>query len=92
LERGIEEIHSVQRSQAFQVEKNHRDAQNEGRVNHKEESTASSSMLLRLSAFFLRFGAAGPSSTTYDTNKAQLESFNSTAIIVIIGLYLFGIL
>lgn len=54
----------------------------------KEESTASSSMLLRLSAFFLRFGAAGPSSTTYDTNKAQLESFNSTAIIVIIGVFI----
>ncbi|MBP1991218.1 MMPL family transporter [Paenibacillus eucommiae] len=34
------------------------------------------------------FGAAGPSSTTYDTNKAQIKSFNSTAIIVIIGVFL----
>jgi RND superfamily putative drug exporter len=33
-------------------------------------------------------GAAGPSSTTYDTNKAQLKSFNSTAIIVIIGVFI----
>ncbi|MDF2645580.1 MAG: hypothetical protein K0Q73_1385, partial [Paenibacillus sp.] len=35
-----------------------------------------------------KVGAAGPSSTTYDTNKAQLESFNSTAIIVIIGVFI----
>ncbi|KRF29373.1 MMPL family transporter [Paenibacillus sp. Soil787] len=35
-----------------------------------------------------KFGAAGPSSTTYDTNKAQLKSFNSTAIIVIIGVFI----
>ncbi|GIP46198.1 membrane protein [Paenibacillus sp. J45TS6] len=34
------------------------------------------------------FGAAGPSSTTYDTNKVQLESFNGTAVIVIIGVFL----
>ncbi|WP_211748469.1 MMPL family transporter [Paenibacillus sp. Marseille-Q4541] len=34
------------------------------------------------------YGAAGPSSTTYDTNKVQLESFNGTAIIVIIGVFL----
>lgn len=34
------------------------------------------------------FGAAGPSSTTYDTNKAQLDSFNGTAVIVIIGVFL----
>jgi RND superfamily putative drug exporter len=35
-----------------------------------------------------KVGAAGPSSTTYDTNKAQLKSFNSTAIIVIIGVFI----
>ncbi len=34
------------------------------------------------------YGAAGPSSTTYDTNKVQLESFNGTAVIVIIGVFL----
>ncbi|MFZ3589915.1 MMPL family transporter [Bacillus sp. DJP31] len=34
------------------------------------------------------YGAAGPSSTTYDTNKVQLESFTGTAIIVIIGVFL----
>ncbi|MGG1519154.1 MMPL family transporter [Paenibacillus oryzisoli] len=33
-------------------------------------------------------GAAGPSSTTYDTNKEQLKSFNSTAVIVIIGVFI----
>ncbi|GGA05822.1 membrane protein [Paenibacillus marchantiophytorum] len=33
-------------------------------------------------------GASGPSSTTYDTNKAQLKSFNSTAIIVVIGVFI----
>ncbi|WNR44495.1 MMPL family transporter [Paenibacillus roseipurpureus] len=35
-----------------------------------------------------KVGAAGPSSTTYDTNKAQVKSFNSTAIIVIIGVFI----
>lgn len=34
------------------------------------------------------YGAAGPSSTTYDTNKVQLESFNGTAIIVIAGIFI----
>lgn len=34
------------------------------------------------------YGAAGPSSFTYDTNKAQVESFNSTAILVIIGVFI----
>lgn len=34
------------------------------------------------------YGAAGPSSFTYDTNKAQLESFNSTAILVILGVFI----
>ncbi|MDR0270393.1 MMPL family transporter [Paenibacillus sp.] len=33
------------------------------------------------------YGAAGPSSTTYDVNKEQLNSFNSTAIIVIVGVF-----
>jgi uncharacterized membrane protein YdfJ with MMPL/SSD domain len=31
------------------------------------------------------YGAAGPSSTTYDMNKAQIKSFNGTAVIVIIS-------
>lgn len=35
-----------------------------------------------------KFGAAGPSSTTYDTNAAQLESFNGTAVIVVVGVFL----
>ncbi|OPA79331.1 hypothetical protein BVG16_09600 [Paenibacillus selenitireducens] len=35
-----------------------------------------------------KFGAAGPSSTTYDTNAAQVSSFNSTAIIIIAGVFL----
>ncbi|WP_314590993.1 MMPL family transporter [Paenibacillus terrigena] len=35
-----------------------------------------------------QFGAAGPSSTTYDVNNAQVDSFNSTAIIVIVGVFL----
>ncbi|WP_226667778.1 MMPL family transporter [Metabacillus litoralis] len=34
------------------------------------------------------YGAAGPSSTTYDTNKVQVESFNGTAILVIIGVFI----
>ncbi|MCQ6560613.1 MMPL family transporter [Paenibacillus mendelii] len=34
------------------------------------------------------YGAAGPSSTTYDMNKVQSESFTGTAIIVIIGVFL----
>ncbi|PQP86565.1 hypothetical protein CPT76_30070 [Paenibacillus sp. AR247] len=34
-----------------------------------------------------KFGAAGPSSTTYDTNEAQIKSFNSTAIIVIVSVF-----
>ncbi|QJD85804.1 MMPL family transporter [Cohnella herbarum] len=34
------------------------------------------------------FGAAGPSSTTYDMNKAQIKSFNGTAIIVIVSVFL----
>ncbi|MDF2670679.1 MAG: hypothetical protein K0R67_2985 [Paenibacillus sp.] len=34
------------------------------------------------------YGAAGPSSTTYDMNKAQVASFNGTAVIVIIGVFL----
>jgi RND superfamily putative drug exporter len=34
------------------------------------------------------YGAAGPSSTTYDMNNAQLASFNSTAVIVIISVFL----
>lgn len=33
------------------------------------------------------YGAAGPSSTTYDMNKEQLKSFNSTAIIVIVSVF-----
>ncbi|ANS76222.1 hypothetical protein AWM70_17900 [Paenibacillus yonginensis] len=33
-------------------------------------------------------GATGPSSTTYDMNKAQVASFNSTAVIVIISVFL----
>lgn len=35
-----------------------------------------------------KFGAAGPSSTTYDMNNAQIKSFNSTAMIVIISVLL----
>ncbi|MFD0714718.1 MMPL family transporter [Paenibacillus sp. GCM10027626] len=35
-----------------------------------------------------QFGATGPSSTTYDTNEAQVDSFTSTAIIVIVGVFL----
>lgn len=35
-----------------------------------------------------KFGAAGPSSTTYDMNAAQVESFSSTAIIIIVGVFL----
>jgi uncharacterized membrane protein YdfJ with MMPL/SSD domain len=31
------------------------------------------------------YGAAGPSSTTYDMNKAQIKAFNGTAVIVIIS-------
>lgn len=34
------------------------------------------------------YGASGPSSTTYDMNKAQLQSFNSTAVIVIVSVFL----
>jgi uncharacterized membrane protein YdfJ with MMPL/SSD domain len=34
------------------------------------------------------YGAAGPSSTTYDMNNAQIKAFNSTAIIVIISVLL----
>ncbi|WP_238996668.1 MMPL family transporter [Paenibacillus pinistramenti] len=33
-------------------------------------------------------GASGPSSSTYDMNKAQISSFNSTAVIVIISVFL----
>ncbi|WP_136607320.1 MMPL family transporter [Paenibacillus dokdonensis] len=33
------------------------------------------------------YGAAGPSSTTYDMNKEQIKSFNSTAIIVIVSVF-----
>jgi uncharacterized membrane protein YdfJ with MMPL/SSD domain len=33
-------------------------------------------------------GAAGPSSTTYDMNKAQIKAFNGTAVIVIISVFL----
>lgn len=33
-------------------------------------------------------GAAGPSSTTYDMNKDQVKSFNGTAVIVIISVFL----
>ncbi|UVI33214.1 MMPL family transporter [Paenibacillus spongiae] len=33
-------------------------------------------------------GAAGPSSTTYDMNNEQLASFNNTAVIVIISVFL----
>ncbi|WP_256762240.1 MMPL family transporter [Cohnella sp. WQ 127256] len=32
--------------------------------------------------------AAGPSSTTYDMNKAQIKSFNGTAIIVIVSVFI----
>lgn len=35
-----------------------------------------------------KFGATGPSSTTYDMNAAQVESFSSTAIIIIAGIFL----
>lgn len=35
-----------------------------------------------------KFGAAGPSSTTYDTNKEQISSFNSTAIIIVVGIFI----
>ncbi|MFU1795127.1 MMPL family transporter [Paenibacillus azoreducens] len=35
-----------------------------------------------------RYGAAGPSSTTYDMNKEQLNSFNGTAIIVIVSVFI----
>ncbi|MCJ8012892.1 MMPL family transporter [Paenibacillus sp. KQZ6P-2] len=34
------------------------------------------------------YGAAGPSSTTYDMNKEQLKSFNSTAIIVLVSVFI----
>jgi uncharacterized membrane protein YdfJ with MMPL/SSD domain len=34
------------------------------------------------------YGAAGPSSMTYDMNNAQIKAFNSTAIIVIISVLL----
>ncbi|MED5018762.1 MMPL family transporter [Paenibacillus chibensis] len=34
-----------------------------------------------------KYGAAGPSSTTYDMNKEQVKSFNSTAIIVIVSVF-----
>jgi len=34
------------------------------------------------------FGAAGPSSTTYDMNKAQIKAFNGTAVIVIVSVFL----
>lgn len=34
------------------------------------------------------YGAAGPSSTTYDMNKEQLNSFNSTAVIVIVSVFI----
>jgi RND superfamily putative drug exporter len=33
-------------------------------------------------------GAAGPTSTTYDMNKSQLDSFNSTSVIVIVSVFL----
>ncbi|MEC0370966.1 MMPL family transporter [Paenibacillus chibensis] len=34
-----------------------------------------------------QYGAAGPSATTYDMNKEQVKSFNSTAIIVIVSVF-----
>jgi len=33
-------------------------------------------------------GAAGPSSMTYDMNKAQIKSFNGTAVIVIVSVFI----
>jgi len=53
------------------------------RINNAVDNTLNGTILAKA-----QHGATGPSSTTYDTNKAQVESFNSTAIIVIIGVFL----
>jgi len=53
------------------------------RINRELESGVQGTVLADA-----KYGAAGPSSTTYDTNAAQLQSFNSTAVIVIVGVFL----
>ncbi|RKP45473.1 MMPL family transporter [Cohnella endophytica] len=51
------------------------------RINSQLTSTLKDSTSLSDSTY----GAAGPSSTTYDMNKAQIKAFNGTAVIVIIS-------
>ncbi|BBI30621.1 MMPL family transporter [Cohnella abietis] len=52
-------------------------------INEETEATLKGSSLTNAV-----FGAAGPSSTTYDMNKAQVKAFNGTAVIVIISVFI----